>query len=283
MPEDTFDNKTVVITGASAGLGRRLALDLARQKARLVLAARDEPALRTVESEVAERGGQVRIQPTDVTDSEQCRNLIDRAVSEYGRIDYVILNAGVSMWCRFEEVTDVEVFGRLMNVNYLGAVHCLHAALPHLRRSAGTVVAISSLQSFFGLPYHTGYAASKHALQGFLESFEMELGTEIRVLNVRPGWIRGTRLRANAYSADGSEVGESKRRHSSQSVSVEECSAAIVKAMKDGSREIFIPNKMKHLPLLKVLFPKEFRRRLLRAVERQKEQRDKQQPSSGRP
>ena len=106
----------------------------------------------------------------------------------------------------FETVTDPGVFEKLMQVNYLGAVYCIHAALPHLLHSRGLIVAISSAQAWTGMPMHTGYAAAKAALQGFLDSLEMEMDGRVRVLGVYPGWIRDTELRRHALGADGHEL-----------------------------------------------------------------------------
>ena len=261
--------KTAIITGASLGLGRQMALDLASRQMNLALAAPNQPELAQVGEEVEEKGGKALVQVTDVTDPEQCKSLIDETLKSFQALDYLVLSAGISMWAPFEQVTDVSIFRRLMEVNYLGAVHCIHAALPYLRKSRGTIVAISSAQAVMSLPLHSGYSASKHALRGFLEALELELGDEVRILNVLPGWIRGTSLRSYALSADGTSVGHTKKKHSKDSVSVEECSARIVQAMQGRARDLYIPSKLRLIPWLKLLAPGWLASKIRRAVEKQ--------------
>ena len=108
------------------------------------------------------------------------------------------------MWARFEEVQDLDVFERVMAVNYLGAVYCTYFALPHLKASKGVIVGICSIQGRIGVPFHTGYVASKHALHGFFSSLRYELkGTGVDILEVFPHWITGTNLRRNAFGKEG--------------------------------------------------------------------------------
>lgn len=259
-----------IITGAGSGLGRRLALDLAAGGCSLVLGDRDPEGLEETRRLVAERAPQARLVlgVLDVTKADQCSQLIEGALETCGRLDYLVLCAGISMWARFDELRDLTLFERLMAVNYLGAVYCIHAALPALRERRGWIVAISSLQGEVALPHHTGYGASKHALNGFLDGLECELGEEIRILTVMPGWIRGTNLRANALGLDRSEKQE-PRKHSSESVSVEECSRLILKALDKGKRKLYIPSKLGALPWLKLAAPTLVRRLINRAVQSQ--------------
>jgi NAD(P)-dependent dehydrogenase (short-subunit alcohol dehydrogenase family) len=152
--------KTVVITGASAGIGEELAVAMAARGAKVALAARDVPALERVASRCTSAGGRALVVPTDVTDPAQCRALVDRTVAEFGGLDVLVNNAGISMWARFDEITDLSIFERIMRVNYLGSVYCTHAALPHLSRARGLFVAVSSLTGKTGVPTRTAYAAS---------------------------------------------------------------------------------------------------------------------------
>ena len=175
----------------------------------------------------------------------------------------------MSMWAPFEQITDPGVFEQLMQVNYLGAVYCIHAALPHLLRSRGLIVAVSSAQAWTGMPMHTGYAAAKAGLQGFLDSLEMEMDGRVRVLGVYPGWIRDTDLRQHALGADGRELGEARRSHNSESVTSEECAALVVRAVEQGKHSIFIPRKLRFLHLFRPLAFPVIRRILTRAVHSQ--------------
>ena len=252
-----FRGKTAVITGASSGLGAALALALAEGGANLGLFALDGAGLSETGARCRELGAGVLTAAGDVGRPEDCKAVVERTASEFGGVDYLIACAGISMWARFDEVEDISIFRRLMETNYLGIVHCVHYALPHLKRSRGMIVAISSIQGKIGVPLHTGYVASKHAVQGFFEALRMELGgSGVDVLTVLPHWLRGTNLRKHAFGKDGGAVGGSERRHSSESVSLEECCRAIIKAMRKRKRELIIPAKLKLLPWLHLIHPK---------------------------
>ncbi|MCH7574943.1 MAG: SDR family oxidoreductase [Candidatus Marinimicrobia bacterium] len=255
--------KTFIITGASSGLGQALAIELARYGTNLILASRNENALKSVAADCEAAGAPPPLAlRTDITRLEDCRNLIARTVERYGTLDYLVLNAGVSMWARFEDVTDLSIYSRLMETNYLGPVNCIHSALPHLLESRGSIVAISSLQGKVGIPLHTGYSASKHALQGFLDALATEQET-IHILVVMPTWIKGTSLRANAYGPDGKIMGSSKRAHNSDAVSVQEVSEKIIKAIVRRKSEVVIPGRLKLLMWLQLISPA-FVRKLIR-------------------
>ena len=159
-----------------------------------------------------------------------------------------------------------------MEVNYLGAVHCIHPALAPLKEHYGMIVAISSVQGRVGVPFHSGYTASKHALDGLLETLRTELHGEVRILNVMPGWIRNTRLRAHALSADGTPLGSAAHRsRRERGVSVRECSRRIINSLPGPGGNLYIPRAMGFLPLVKLLFPSLLRAGIRRAVRKQTE------------
>jgi NAD(P)-dependent dehydrogenase (short-subunit alcohol dehydrogenase family) len=262
--------KNVIVTGASRGLGRALAIAFARRGARLALSARDAAGLEETAALCREAGAPLAVcVVADVTRSAECAQMADEAARALGGVDVLVANAGMSMWASFEEIRDPAVFEKLVQVNYLGAVYWIHAALPHLLRSRGLIVAISSAQAWTGMPMHTGYAASKAALQGFLDSLEMEMNGRVRVLGVYPGWIRDTELRLHALGVDGRELGAARRSHSSESVTSEECAALVVRAVEQGKHSIFIPRKLRLLHLLRPLAFPVIRRILTRAVHSQ--------------
>jgi len=252
-----FREKAVVITGASSGLGAALALEFARSGGDLALFSPEQERQEEVAGLCEERGARALAVIGDVTRPEDCKRLIEETVARFGGVDYLIANAGISMWARFDEVEDLEIIRRLVEVNYLGAVNCVHYALPHLKRTRGMIVAITSIQAKIGVPLHTGYVASKHALQGFCETLRMELdGSGVDVLTVLPHWLRGTELRQHAFGSDGSELGISSRRHSRESVAVEDACQAIMDAMRRRKRELIIPWKLKVLLGLNLVSPK---------------------------
>ena len=147
--------------------------------------------------------------------------MVNVAIKTYGKIDGLILNAGVSMWARFDKLTDISFFNDLMSVNYMGAVNCVHAALPHLKSSRGKIISCSTGQALMGFPRHSGYAASKHALHGFLSTLAIENKNEITVLEAILGWIKGTNLRGNAFGPDGKVQERPPKQHSKESIDLD--------------------------------------------------------------
>ncbi|MGH8311398.1 MAG: SDR family oxidoreductase, partial [Steroidobacteraceae bacterium] len=167
---ETFAGKVIVLTGASEGIGRALALALAPHRPRLVLAARNVARLASLADECRGRGAQAFAVPADVGRRADCESLADAALAQFGAIDVLMLNAGSTMWSRLDELQDPELLERLMRVNYLGAAWLTHRALPALVASRGRIVVIASIAGLVGIPTRTGYAASKHAMFGFFDS-----------------------------------------------------------------------------------------------------------------
>jgi NAD(P)-dependent dehydrogenase (short-subunit alcohol dehydrogenase family) len=203
-----FTEKVIVVTGASEGIGRALCLALAPQRPRLVLAARNEARLNELKKEVESIGAQALVVPTDVTREEACKRLIRMTVEKWGSIDVLVNNAGGTMWTNFEDVTDTSIFEKLMRLNYLGSVYCTYYALPHLKKSKGLVVAVSSVAGIAGVPTRTGYAASKHALFGFFDSLRIELeGTGVGVTMIAPDFVL-SEIHRRALGHDGKPLGK---------------------------------------------------------------------------
>jgi NAD(P)-dependent dehydrogenase (short-subunit alcohol dehydrogenase family) len=168
-----LDQQVVVITGASSGIGRAAALRFGRAGAAVVLAARNQEALRQVEREITAEGGRALVVPADVADPNHVQRVAQTAVQHFGRIDTWVNNAAVSVYGRFEDVPLPE-FKRVLEVNVMGQVHGAQAALPHLRASGGTLIGIGSVLSDVPVPLLTAYTASKHALKGFYDSLRLE-------------------------------------------------------------------------------------------------------------
>jgi short-subunit dehydrogenase len=231
--------KVIILTGASSGIGEQVGVDLARQGAKLALAARRKEKLDAVADRCRQAGGEAIVVPTDVADQDQCERLIDETVAHYGKLDVLINNAGISMWTRFDEIKDLSIFEKMMRINYLGAVYCTHFALPYIKQSRGLLVAVSSLTGKTGVPKRSAYGASKHAMQGFFDSIRIELEDDgVDVLVVSPGFVE-TEIRAKAIDGRGVAHGESKRDESKpDTMTVEECSRQIVDAIRERKREV---------------------------------------------
>ncbi len=241
----TFRDKSILLTGASAGIGRELAKVIAAKHGRIALAARNAEALEELAAECRARGGEALAVPTDVTDPDACRRLVEQTVEAFGGIDVVVNNAGLSMWARFDEVTDLSLFERIMRVNYLGSVYVTWHALPHLKRSRGLLVAVSSLTGKTGVPARSGYAASKHAVQGLFDSLRIELRhTGVDVLVVSPGFVE-TDIRSHALGGDGKPLEVSPRDEARGTMKLEDCVAQIVDGIAHRRREVVMTPQAK--------------------------------------
>jgi NAD(P)-dependent dehydrogenase (short-subunit alcohol dehydrogenase family) len=265
-----FHHRPIVLTGASSGIGRALALQLAEQGAWLALAARSADELEAVAAECRARGAAAGARaiavPTDVGDEAQCRALVARAVDELGRVDTLVNNAGISMWARFDALTDLSGLERIMRVNYFGAVWCTHAALPHLKRARGRIVGVSSLTGKTGVPTRTGYAASKHAMAGFFDSLRIELADDgVSVTMIYPGFV-ATGVRRHAVGPDGRPLGESPVQEA-KVMSAERCAAITLRAMARREREVVMTARGRVGQWLKLVAPGLTDRIARRAIE----------------
>lgn len=244
-----FTNKTVIITGASTGIGRATAVAFHDAGARLVIAARSTDALEQLSTSL---GGPDLILPvtTDVSDPVQCQALIDRAVAQFGGVDVLINNAGMVVSGHFEhlEPGDIE---RQFAVNYFGAVYCIRAALPYLKQSQGVIVNVSSVAGFFGTPTAGAYSASKAALNSLGQSLRVELKPYgIGVSTVCPYFTSGVQLAQKGVIREGSlhkrslSKSENKRRkwqsHPPGQQTSEQVAEAILKATDRRSRLVVL-------------------------------------------
>lgn len=222
--------RTVLITGASEGIGRALALELAPQRPRLVLAARNRARLEQVRAQCEARGAEVLVAPADVAIRADCHRLVEQAVARFGRLDVLVNNAGITAWARFDELRDLDVFEQLMRVNYLGSVYTTAYALPHLKRSRGLIVAVASAAGLTGVPERTAYAASKHAMVGFFESLRIELaGSGVDVTIIAPDFVV-SEIHRRAIGPAGRPLGESPMQEG-RIMSAEECARLMHRAI----------------------------------------------------
>jgi len=207
-------NKVVIITGASSGIGEACAYAFAKQGAKVVLAARSIDKLNHVKQQCEALGAPTLLVKSDVSLEEDCKNLIKQTVAQFKTIDILINNAGISMRALFVDL-DLAVLKQVMDINFWGTVYCTKYALPYLSAQKGSVIGISSVAGFKGLPGRTGYSASKFAMEGFMESLRIEnLKTGLHVGVMRPGYtasnIRNAALNKDAKSQAESPFDESK-------------------------------------------------------------------------
>ncbi|HEY1006847.1 MAG TPA: SDR family oxidoreductase [Sphingobacteriaceae bacterium] len=247
-------NKTVIITGASSGIGKACAEEFARRGANLVLGARQYVTLCEITADLETRYGIRAVAVScDVSREQDCELLVQQAMHTFSRIDVLINNAGVSMRALFRDL-DLVVLRQLMDVNFWGAVYCTKFALPELLRNRGSVVGVSSIAGFRGLPGRTGYSASKFALNGFLESLRVEnLKTGLHVMVAAPGFT-ASNIRSTALASDGSAHGETSMDEGKMMTS-EEVAAIIADGVEKRKRTLVMTSQGKLAVLMNKLFP----------------------------
>jgi short-subunit dehydrogenase len=221
---------------------------------RLVLAARSADRLETLRQDLLPAGSDVLTVVTDVSSEEDCRILIDKAVERFGGVDVLVNNAGISMRALFEK-TDLDVIRRLMDVNFWGTVYCSKFALPHLLRSGGSLVGVSSIAGYKGLPGRTGYSASKFAMQGFLEVLRIEnMKKGLHVLIACPGFT-ASNIRNTALSATGAQQGESPR-DEEKMMTAEEVATHMIRAIRKKKHRLVLTTQGKMTVILNKFFPR---------------------------
>ncbi len=239
-----FHGKVVVVTGAAGGLGRALCLRFGAAGARIVALDRDASALSGLLADLQAKGIAATVDRCDVSAASDCRASIAAAIGAFGGVDVLINNAGITHRSPFAR-TRPDVIERVLAVNFLGAMHCTHAALDSLLARRGMVVAISSVAGFAPLIARTGYAASKHALHGFFGSLRTEVEPlGMKVLLVCPSFIE-TGIERNALAGDGNPV-----RHAQSIVgtrSTPEAVAGKIFAAAASERRLLLPDRVSRL------------------------------------
>lgn len=249
------ENKVIIITGASSGIGKALVYEYANRGAKIVMAARNLEKLKEIKTELSKKNVESIAVKTDVTEETECENLINIALTHFEKIDILINNAGISMRAIFNDL-DLNVIKNLMDVNFWGTVYCTKYAMPHLLKTKGSLVGVISIAGYLGLPARSGYSASKFAVRGFMDTLRVEnLKTGLHVLVVAPGFT-ASNIRNNALKNDGSQQGKSPRDEANM-MSAEEVAYRTAKAIDKRKAELiltFIEGKLS--VFLKKFFPR---------------------------
>jgi dehydrogenase/reductase SDR family member 7B len=245
--------KVVVITGASSGIGLALARECGQRGAHVVLAARNREKLQAISEELKAKGIDNIIIQADVSQEQDCRRLVEETIAKYGTLNVLINNAGISMRASFMDL-HLDVIRKVMDTNFWGTVHCTKYALPYLLKNKGSLVGVSSIAGYKGLPGRTGYSSSKFAMQGFLEVLRIEnLKKGLHVLIACPGFT-ASNIRNTALTADGSVQGESPR-DEDKMMTAEEVARRIAIAIEKRKRSLILTSQGKMTVVLNKFFP----------------------------
>jgi short-subunit dehydrogenase len=249
-----FKNKVIIVTGASSGIGKACAEEFAKRGANLVLAARQYVTLCEITADLEKRYGikAIAVQ-TDVSKEEDCKLLIKQALITFSKIDILINNAGLSMRALFNDL-DLSVLKNLMDVNFWGTVYCTKYALPEILKTKGSVVGVSSIAGYRGLPGRTGYSSSKFAMNGFMESLRTELlKTGVHVMVACPGFT-ASNIRVTALAKDGASHGETSMEEGKM-MSADTVAQTIADGIVSRKRTLIMTGQGKLTVWLNKLFP----------------------------
>jgi len=247
-----FKDKIILITGASSGIGKAMADVALASNARVAVCARNLEKLKAAYPNLLDNANLLLLK-ADVSKEEDCQYLIENIVAKWGGIDILINNAGMSMRALFADL-DVKVLKELMDVNFWGTVYVTKFALPYITAAKGSIVGISSIAGYRGLPGRTGYSSSKFAMQGFMESLRTELlHTGVNVLWASPGFT-ASNIRNVALGADGAAQAETPL-DEGKLMTAEECARLVFKAIVKRKRSVVMTTQGKATVWLNKLFP----------------------------
>lgn len=246
-----FLNKVVVITGGSEGIGKALVDAFLQQGAKVGTCGRNYDKLYGLQSH--HPGKPLLVHAADVSREGDCRQFIEKVVKAFGTIDILINNAGISMRSLFKDA-ELDTIRKVMDINFWGTVNCTKFALPYLMQNKGTVVAVSSIAGYRGLPGRSGYSASKFAVNGWMEALRTELlGSGMNVMWVCPGFTTSN-IRNVALNALGKSQGESPM-DEGKMMSAEECATHILKAIEKRKRTLVLTFTGKRTVFMNRFFP----------------------------
>jgi short-subunit dehydrogenase len=236
-------NKVVIITGGSSGIGKAMAEKFGREGSKIMITGRNKEELAKATEELRQKGITIQSFQADVSVEDDNRKMAEETIKHYGTIDVLINNAGISMRALFSEV-DIAVVKKVMDINFYGVLYATKYCLPEITKNKGSIVGISSIAGFRGLPGRTGYSASKFALNGFLEVLRTELlKTGVHVLTACPGFT-ASNIRKRSLTKDGSQQGESPRQEEKM-MTAEECAEHIYNATAKRKRTLVLTTQGK--------------------------------------
>lgn len=245
-----FHNKVVWITGASSGIGEALAYAFAQEKAKVIISSNEPEELNRVKKNCHN----CFVVPFDLTDTEKIHNAVEKVVQEFGNIDILINNGGISQRALAIE-TPVEIDRKIMEINYFGQIALTKNVIPYMIKNGGGHIAVTtSITGKFGFPLRSAYSASKHALYGFFETLRQELKNEkINITIVCPGRVK-TNISINAVTKDGKPYGQMDEGQA-QGISVEKCAKKYLSAIRKNKKEVYIGGKEILMVYIKRFFP----------------------------
>lgn len=250
---DPMKDKVVIITGGSSGIGKAMAEVFGKFNSKVMITGRDQSALDITCKELTAKGITVHAFQADVSKEEDNKRMAEEAVKQFGRIDILINNAGISMRALFDEV-DLDVVKKVMDINFYGVLYATKFCLPEIKKNRGSVIGISSIAGFRGLPGRAGYSSSKFALNGFLEVLRTELlKTGVHVMTACPGFTTSN-IRVRSLTKDGSQQNESPR-DEKKMMSAEECATHIYKATLKRKKILILTTQGKLVVWLNKWFP----------------------------
>jgi len=247
-----FKDKVVVVTGGTEGIGKALVNELIAAGAKVATCGRNHDKLYRLQSE--HPSAPLHTMVADISSENDCRRFIETTIKVYGGIDILVNNAGISMRALFKE-TQVEVIKKVMDINFYGMVYCTKFALDSIIARKGTIVGVSSIAGYRGLPGRSGYSASKFAMQGWLEALKTEMmGEGVHVMWVCPGFtasnIRNAALDKNAQEHGNTPMDEGKM------MTAEECATHILHAVEKRKRSLVLTFTGKRTVFMQKFFPK---------------------------
>ncbi|MES2560462.1 MAG: SDR family oxidoreductase [Bacteroidota bacterium] len=264
-----FKNKVVIVTGASSGIGEATVYAFAALQCKVVLAARSIEKLQTVKTRCEINGGESLVVQCDVSKEADCKNLIAETVKQFGTVDILINNAGISMRALFSEL-DMQVLKQVFDINFWGTVYCTKYAMPYLLQQKGSVLGVSSVAGIKGLPGRTGYSASKFAMNGFMEALRIEnRKTGVYVGVICPGYT-ASNIRNTALNKDGKAQTETPL-DESKLMQPEEVAAVMVKMITHRKAEVVLTMQGKLTQWLNKFFPRWVDRLVYNVVSKEKD------------